>query len=69
MNLRELRLRRGLRAVDVAQRLGVAESSVRNWEHGRTLPNFFCVRPLCELYGVSLEQLEEAVRAAGGRRG
>ncbi len=59
MNLKQLRNRAELRILDVAYRLNVAESTVRNWETGRTLPT---LNPpemvtLCQMYQVSLEEL------------
>jgi putative transcriptional regulator len=38
MNLKQLRENKKLRTVDVASVVGVGESTVRNWEKGRTIP-------------------------------
>lgn len=38
MNMKELRHRAGLTADDVARELGVASSTVRNWDAMRTVP-------------------------------
>lgn len=38
MNMKELREKADLRAVEVASEVGVALSTVRNWEQGRTIP-------------------------------
>jgi putative transcriptional regulator len=59
MNLKQLKKRAELRILDVAYRLNVAESTVRNWETGRTLPtlNPFEMLMLCQMYKVSLEEL------------
>ncbi|MBD2341809.1 helix-turn-helix transcriptional regulator [Calothrix sp. FACHB-156] len=59
MNLKQLRKRAELRILDVAYRLNVAESTVRNWETGRTLPtlNPCEMLTLCQMYKVSLEEL------------
>jgi transcriptional regulator with XRE-family HTH domain len=61
MNMRQLRERVKLRTVDVASKLGVAESTVRNWEHGRSVPKFELVKPLLSLYRCSFEELDKAV--------
>lgn len=64
MNMKQLRLRVKLRTVDIASRIGVAESSVRNWEKGRTIPTLSIDKTaaLCHLYQCSIEELDLAVR-------
>ena len=63
MNMKQLRLRVKLRTVDIASRIGVAESSVRNWEKGRTIPTLSIDKTaaLCELYQCSIAELAGAV--------
>ena len=60
--MKELRQRTGLRAEDVAVRLNIAVSTVRNWEQGRTIPKLrvdqFAL--LCKLYQCSIEELNQA---------
>lgn len=62
--MKELREKTGLRTVDVASRLGIAESTVRNWERGRTIPRLRLDQfvQLCRLYQVSIEELESATK-------
>lgn len=60
--MRQLRDRLGLRTVDVASRLKVGESTVRNWEHGRAVPRFEVISNLLDLYQCSFEQLNQAVK-------
>lgn len=64
--MKELRQRAGLRAEDVAVKLGIAMSTVRNWEQGRTIPKMrvdqFAL--LCQLYQCSIEELNQATREA-----
>ena len=64
MNIKELRERAELRTVDVASKIGIAESSVRNWEKGRTIPRLRVdqTAALCRLYKCSIEELEQAVK-------
>ncbi len=63
MDMKQLRLRAKLRTVDVASMVGVGESSVRNWEKGRTIPKLTIDKTaaLCELYQCSIADLAEAV--------
>lgn len=62
--LAQLRIRASLRAVDVGYYLGINESTVRNWEKGRTIPTvtFTQVDKLMELYDCSYEELRDAVK-------
>ena len=60
--MRQLRDRLGLRTVDVASRLKIGESTVRNWEHGRAVPRFEVISNLLDLYQCSFEQLNQAVK-------
>lgn len=62
--MKQLRERVKLRTVDVASRIGVGESSVRNWEKGRTIPKLRIDQTgeLLRLYQCTFEELEEAVK-------
>ncbi len=64
MDMKQLRLRVKLRTVDVASRVGIAESSVRNWEKGRTIPKLTIdkVAVLCELYQCSIAELAQSAQ-------
>jgi predicted transcriptional regulator len=63
MDLRALRERAGLRITNVAHELKCAESSIRNWEKGRTTPKLevWQVFYLRKLYQCTEEELEQAV--------
>ncbi len=64
--LAQLRIKAGLRAVDVGYELGINESTIRNWEKGRTIPTitFAQIDKLMELYNCSYEELRNAVKEA-----
>ena len=66
MNMKQLRLKVKLRTVDIASRIGVAESSVRNWEKGRTIPTLSIDKTaaLCLLYQCSIAELDLAVKVS-----
>jgi len=66
MNMKQLRLRAGLRAEEVAAQIGVAHSSIRNWEQGRTIPKLRVdqVALLCRIYKCSIDDLEQSVKAS-----
>ncbi|MGK7940517.1 MAG: helix-turn-helix transcriptional regulator [Crocosphaera sp.] len=60
--MKQLREKAGLRTIDVAYHLDVAESTVRNWEYGRTMPRLRADQfaQLCQLYKCSIEELAKA---------
>lgn len=63
LNMKELRQRAGVTAQAVATELGIATSTVSNWDQGRTEPKLKLgqVQQLCELYKCSLEDLVAAI--------
>jgi putative transcriptional regulator len=64
MDLRALRERAGFSAVEVARQLQCSESSVRNWEKGRSTPTleFWQVFRLRDLYKCTEEELVQAAK-------
>jgi putative transcriptional regulator len=62
MDMRELREKAELSTVEVAFKLKVAESTVRNWDSGRTLPTFAInqVPEVLKLYNCTLEEIATA---------
>ena len=63
MDMKELREKVGLSAEEAAFRLGVAHSTIRNWESGKTAPSLGVTKisQLLELYSCSFEELKQAV--------
>ncbi len=62
--LRDLREKAGLRPEEAAYKLGVALSTLRNWEVGRSRPTMNpdqFIKTL-EIYDCSLEEFAEATR-------
>jgi transcriptional regulator with XRE-family HTH domain len=64
MDLRALRERAGFTAVEVARQLQCSESSIRNWEKGRSTPKMevWQVFRLRDLYQCTEEELVQAVK-------
>ena len=63
MDMKELREKVNLSAEEAAYRLGVAHSTIRNWESGKTEPSLGVTKlsQLLKLYKCSFEELEQAV--------
>ena len=61
--MKALRQQIGLSTGKVAKELDIAESTVRNWEKGRSSPRLEVSKmvQLCELYQVTIQELRDAV--------
>lgn len=68
MDMKELRVRSGKRAEEIAVELGVAVSTVRNWDQKKTAPRMTPagIQKLMNVYGCTFEELLEAEKAAKG---
>ena len=62
MDMKELRVRSGKRAEDIASELGVAMSTVRNWEQLKYMPKMTPanLNRLMSVYKCSFEELVAA---------
>ena len=46
-----------LTQASLAEKLGVSEKSISNWENGRNMPDLSLFKPLCEELGISINEL------------
>lgn len=53
----ELRREKNLSQEEVADKLNVSRQTVSKWETNQSVPDFDKIMPLCELYGVGVEEL------------
>ena len=42
---------------DLAERLGVTDKSIGNWENGRNMPDLSLFKPLCDVLGITINDL------------
>ena len=63
--LRELRRQERLSQVEVARRLGITQSAVSQYEHGRNLSPYK-VAVICRALGVATKDVYARLRAAEG---
>ena len=56
-NLTELRKRKGLTQIKLAEMFNYTDRAVSKWETGETLPDIEVLYNLCEFYGVTLDYL------------
>ena len=56
-HIKRLRESRGITLKQMASAVGVGESSIRSWEHGRREPATYVIIRIAETYGVSTDYL------------
>ena len=55
--IKELREDRDLRQIDVAEKTGIDQRTLSNYETGKTNPDSYSITKLAEFYGVSCDYL------------
>ena len=53
----ECRKEKNLTQQEVALELGVTDRSVSNWENGKNMPDLSLFKPLCEILGITINEL------------
>lgn len=57
ITLRAARINAGLTQRQVAKELGVVSKTISNWESGKSIIKAFQLISLCQLYGVSVDNI------------
>ena len=57
ISLKAERINANLSICDAADLIGVSESTLKSWEAGRTFPTQPHITKLCEVYGLSYDQI------------
>lgn len=52
-----LRKERKITQQELADKLGVSEKTISNWENGRNMPDMSLYKPLCEEFGITINDL------------
>lgn len=50
----ECRKSKNLTQSELAEKLGITDKSVSNWENGRNMPDLSLFKPLCEILDISI---------------
>lgn len=58
ITLKAARVNAGLTQQQVQQATGIARSTLRRWEQGKTSPRVSELAALCDLYGVVVEHIK-----------
>ena len=62
-----LRKEKGLSQEELANELNVSRQTVSKWETGESSPDFDKIVPLCELFGISTEELLRGKKVEDGK--
>lgn len=69
ISIRAARINAGFSQKEAADRLGISTKTLSNWENGITYPPVDKIPAICELYGVSFDNLNflpsDSLRAKG----
>ena len=57
ITLKAARVNVNMTQTEAAEKIGVAVSTIRNWEAGKTFPTKPMIDKLCEVYGVPFDVL------------
>lgn len=60
--IRDLREDRDLRQSDLAERTGIDQRTISNYETGKTLPDAYALIKLADFFGVSIDYLVGRVK-------
>lgn len=52
-----LRKEKNITQAELAEKLGVTDRSVSNWENGKNMPDLSLFKPLCEILGITINDL------------
>jgi DNA-binding XRE family transcriptional regulator len=58
LTLKTLRINKGLRQADMAAKLNVNRKTISAWEKGKSLPAVDMIDAICELFGVSYDDIK-----------
>ena len=61
MSLRALRVNANYTQQEAAEKIGVSQKTLSNWENGVTYPNQIQIEMICDVYGVSYDSINFAV--------
>ena len=55
--IKEIRISKGIRQIELAQTLGISQSTLSTWENGRYEPDIAAINKLADYFGVSSDYL------------
>ena len=64
----KLRKEQQMTQLDLATKIGVTDRAISKWENGRGLPDISLISPLCEVLGISIDELLEGERIESSQK-
>ncbi len=58
--IKELRTEKKMTQADLAEKLGVSNRAVSKWENGLNMPDVSLLRPICEIFDITINELLSA---------
>ena len=58
----QLRKEKNMTQKDLAEKLGVTDRAISKWENGRGMPEVSLMKPLCDVLGITINELLSAER-------
>ena len=58
--IKELRIEKKMTQADLAEKLGVSNRAVSKWENGLNMPDVSLLRPICEIFDITINELLSA---------
>lgn len=58
ISLKAARINANLTRKNVVESLGISVPTLQNWENGKTFPKQPMIERLCELYGMSYDEID-----------
>ena len=66
--MKKARIKHGISVAELAEKTGVTESSIRNWEEDRNVPNVLFVETMADVMGMSIDEyIDHKVRRNTGK--
>lgn len=60
----KLRKEKNITQQELANKLGVTDRAISNWENGRRLPDYSLLKPLCDILSISINELLSGERVS-----
>lgn len=57
ISLKAARVNADLTQVEAAKRIGIDKKTLINWEKSKTYPNFLQIQKVCDVYGVTIDDI------------
>lgn len=61
----ECRKEKKMTQMELGEKLGVTEKSISNWENGRNMPDLSLFKPLCDILGITINDLMSGEKING----